>query len=1042
MSPVTPQSGQESRPDRWWVVSIIVAGITMAAAIGLLYLPGKWSWVLVLGLIAFALTYRLHPARWYRRRAEAAMFIAGISTAAPGLKAVFQWGPDTVAGLIIETGWPAIVLPWLAAMWFGWLDIVSRRPTATRRGAGPLAPRTHIQQALTGIAGGVKAKTLHLHIHQEAKADGEVAPAEERDALQDRDAPPRSADTNETGPRDPKPSVKGGIAESKLLRHGVKKLVGRGKDLGRLTRAWEDSKTHVVSIVAWGGVGKTSLVVEWMARFARRNWDGVDGYFDWSFYSQGTRDQSAASGDAFVAKALEHFGDPELGQSGASPREKGLRLAELVAQRKSLLILDGLEPLQYPQGKAGLDGRLKDSALEALLKSLAQKPMEGLCILTTREPVTDLKTLHGKTVSEWILEHLSEEAGAELLYRAGVRRAGAAKIGADDKELREASREVGGHALTLQLLGSYLDLIEPGQGTGDVRKRALVGFQEADAKTQGGHAFRVIAAHEKRLSTGGEDGLRELAALRLLGLFDRPVDGGCLKALRGAPGIEGLTEPLVELTDDEWTITLNRLAELGFITVGDEDSSPSRLRPSFLAVDAHPLIREYFAKQLQNRHAEAWRLAHQRLYEHLCETTKPHQPDTLDGLQPLYQAVAHGCQAGLHEQARANVYRDRILRGTGSDGFYSIRKLGAIGADLGAVACFFERPWSGLSPNLSEVDQAWLLNEAASRLQALGRLTEAVEPMRVSMEMDVDRKAWRGAVVSAANLSELELTLGEVGAAVADGQRSVTFADRGTDQFRRMVSRAAHADALHQVGRREPSLRVFRQAEAMQVERQPEYPRLYSLQGFQYCDLLLSEAERVAWRVWCGVGIAHQEQSALVGDVVGNAHPTDLEGCANSCDEVAERAAQTLKWITEAALDLLSAALDHLTLGRAALYGELVRRQAAHSALEAAREHLTAAVDGLRASGTMDELPRGLLTRAWLRCVEGDESGSCADLDEALEMAERGSMRLFMGDVQLTRARLFCDRDSLDKAKELIKKCGYHRRDEELAEAERAAGGW
>ena len=33
-----------------------------------------------------------------------------------------------------------------------------------------------------------------------------------------------------------------------------------------------------------------------------------------------------------------------------------------------------------------------------------------------------------------------------------------------------------------------------------------------------------------------------------------------------------------------------------------------------------------------------------------------------------------------HEEARAEVYRDRINRGTGTDGFYSLRKLGAFGA--------------------------------------------------------------------------------------------------------------------------------------------------------------------------------------------------------------------------------------------------------------------------------------------------------------------------------------------------------------------------
>jgi len=75
--------------------------------------------------------------------------------------------------------------------------------------------------------------------------------------------------------------------------------------------------------------------------------------------------------------------------------------------------------------------------------------------------------------------------------------------------------------------------------------------------------------------------------------------------------------------------------------------------------------------------------------------------------------VAHGCKAGRYQQACVEVYRDRILRGTGHDGFYSAHKLGAFGADLGAVACFFEEPWKRLAPGLSDPDQAWLLNQAA-----------------------------------------------------------------------------------------------------------------------------------------------------------------------------------------------------------------------------------------------------------------------------------------------------------------------------------------
>ncbi len=97
------------------------------------------------------------------------------------------------------------------------------------------------------------------------------------------------------------------------------------------------------------------------------------------------------------------------------------------------------------------------------------------------------------------------------------------------------------------------------------------------------------------------------------------------------------------------------------------------------------------------------------------------------------------------------VYRDRILRGTGSDGFDSTTKLGAFGADLGVVACFFESPWSRVSPARTEAAQARLLAVAAFDLRALGRLTEALEPMRAGREMRIAQGNWRNAAIPRVN---------------------------------------------------------------------------------------------------------------------------------------------------------------------------------------------------------------------------------------------------------------------------------------------------
>ena len=86
------------------------------------------------------------------------------------------------------------------------------------------------------------------------------------------------------------------------------------------------------------------------------------------------------------------------------------------------------------------------------------------------------------------------------------------------------------------------------------------------------------------------------------------------------------------------------------------------------------------------------------------------QPDTLEEMQPLFSAVAHGCAAGLHQRAGDEVYWPRISR---KNEFYSTNKLGAFSDDLATVAHFFTTPWhprSGFDGIL------------ASRCAELGRL--------------------------------------------------------------------------------------------------------------------------------------------------------------------------------------------------------------------------------------------------------------------------------------------------------------------------------
>lgn len=434
------------------------------------------------------------------------------------------------------------------------------------------------------------------------------------------------------------------IAVSRLPSSAL--LIGRERELAMLDAAWSDSKTNVVTIVAFGGVGKSTLAAHWAAAKMK----DVERYFDWSFYRQG-------SSDVFLKTALEFFGDPELAASAADGWQKGERLAQLVAQHRTLLILDGLEPLQDAK-----TGELRDPALRSLLRGLAARN-GGLCVVTTRQEIPDLDNFRNTTAPQWRLDRLSEKAGASLLHRLGVR--GTAE------ERETVAHDVKGHALTLTLLGKFLAEAHGG----DIRKRDLVSLHEADSEETSGHAFRVMEAYEEWLTRDGRN--VELAILRLLGLFDRPATPDCLAALRQPPAIEGLTESLVTLTDAQWNVAVKRLVQLGFVE--EQPWEPPQItdkRPiAGIALDAHPLIREHFARRLRESAPAAWRAAHGQLYEHLRDSV-PYWPEGVDGLQPLYQAVVHGCQAGRAAVTCDEVYHDRILRGTsGPHAFYSLSDL-------------------------------------------------------------------------------------------------------------------------------------------------------------------------------------------------------------------------------------------------------------------------------------------------------------------------------------------------------------------------------
>jgi len=262
--------------------------------------------------------------------------------------------------------------------------------------------------------------------------------------------------------------------------------------------------------------------------------------------------------------------------------------------------------------------------------------------------------------------------------------------------------------------------------------------------------------------------------------------------------------------------------------------------------------------------------------------------------------------------------------------------------------------------------------------------------------MEVNREYWEGAATIASNLSDLMLTLGEVNEAVMYGGWSVTHADRTDDWQVKMMFRTTHADALHQSGRLEEAEVLFREAEAMQRERQPEYSFLYSLLGYRFCDLLLGRA-------------AYQE--------------------------VMERVEKTIEWAKQY-FGLLDVALDNLTHGRAWM---MQAEKEGTGDFSRAFDYLDRAVEGLRESGDQDMLALALIKRAACSRLQSLFPRAWEDINEAKEIAELGDMKLHLVDYHLEAGRVCSAENKSDEAnehfktaKKMIEETGYHRRDSEI----------
>lgn len=758
-------------------------------------------------------------------------------------------------------------------------------------------------------------------------------------------------------------------------------LFGREDALGWLDAAYEDPRVGVLALVGFGGVGKSALVRHWLeTRFEPAA--SAPRFLGVSFYSQGTREHGGSSSQ-FLVQALKALGEPDRS------KDRGERLAELVAAEPTVLVLDGLEPLQYGPGPRSLEGRLHDSDVRDLLLNLASRPGRSLCVVSTRVQLTD-EGLQTPSCLQRSVEVLAREDAWQILVSRGVR--------GSEAELKEAAESLGCHPLALVLAAEYLHTFAEGR----VERLREVDLLSEETR-EGRHARSVTAAYEMALRRDGAP--LDLELLGVMGLFDRPTRWHWLRWLAAKPVIRGVTRHLAAADSRELWEAISRLRQWGMLAPPESLERPD--------LDTHPLIREYFGQMLRRRNPAGWRAAHSRMFESIVKILYEKQSDASvyekqSRIEAISQGIVHGSAAGRYREA-LKLYDFNLV---GALRFLDVRQFLGVqikssdrAALVAALSGFFDKPWERPVSSLRRKNVEWVAHEAAYLLESVGRPVEAAQAMGAWVKARAPRVKWKdafelmGFMGLADRLTELYLIGGDVEQAVASAPKVVEFADRSGDDNWRVITRSSYAEALYRAGHLVEAQAAIGEAERIKAEMEPEFPMLHFFPGYRYCSLLL-----------------HQGRYK----------------------EVLARTIWVLRW-PKHFLQFNQTPFTYLSLAQA--HTQRAEREGVGRNLRRAEEFIKRAEYFLMGYPVMHF--QVLTARVECYRVGGNFQRALTVLNEAMEVATRAGMRLFQADCHLGYARLYSAlhgkeqaQERLAKAREMIERMGYHLRDEALKELE------
>jgi GTPase SAR1 family protein len=257
-------------------------------------------------------------------------------------------------------------------------------------------------------------------------------------------------------------------------------FVGREEYLDTITEWYKKPQVRIGALIGWGGVGKSALVRKWYDEL-EANKIRPDGIFWWGFYRNAFLEQ-------FLNALLRYIiGGQIEPDTIKSTWEKVDRIKEYIGQGAYLIILDGLEQMQKGRETGEQFGCMEHRECSDMLKFISDTEGDGLCLITTRYPLTNIKNYQGTVFQTIEVERLSTDDARSLFKKVGVK--------GNQEEIDSVIVEYDGYALSLTLLSKYL--VE--DFGGNIKKAKEIPPFYSD-KEAGGKAHRILLWYAKQLS--------------------------------------------------------------------------------------------------------------------------------------------------------------------------------------------------------------------------------------------------------------------------------------------------------------------------------------------------------------------------------------------------------------------------------------------------------------------------------------------------------------------------------------------------------------